>query len=231
MGVEDERCACLFVLFEFKALAVVQNNGRLAVLFDKAAGSGCHGYDDTVGLFVMDEHVLGMAILVFLANQHGHAVNNVDEHIVLKHDCRNGVTQLELHFLVNAKAERQKINRINHEECGHKYPERDWSARKLDGASAAGLRNKQFPIYQRTVEHPDHRNKHADRNRDGQPQRNNSDRHQQEIRHRRPAVDHQFKDADCLEQPHDPDKRQHHREGCSQHLSEDVPVKLHVRPL
>ena len=231
MGVEHECCARLLVLRKLEPMAVVQDNGRLAVFFDKAARLCGHGYDDPVGLLVVDEHVLGVAILVFLADQHGHAVDNVDEDVVLEHDCRNGIAQLELHFLVDTETERQQKDRIDHQECGEKHPQRDWRAGELDSASAAGLRDEQFPVYQCPVKHPHNGDKHADRYRDGQPQRNDRDRHQQEIRYRCPAVDHQFKDADGLEQPHDPDKRQHHREGCSQHLSEDVPVKLHVRPL
>ena len=79
----------------------------MTVFLYKPSDAGCHCHNSPVITFVMDENILGKTIIIFLADQHGHAIDNIDEHIVLQHHGRNGIAQFKLNLLVDAEAERQ----------------------------------------------------------------------------------------------------------------------------
>ena len=179
----------------------------------------------------MNEDVFGETVLVLFADQHGHAVDHIDEDIVLQHHCGNGVAKPELDFLVDAKAQRQEEDRIDHQKDRCCHPQHQRRARQLQRAPAACLRDQKFTIDKGAVEYPHHRHKRANRDGDGQPERDHRHRHDQEITERRAPVDHKLQNTDCLKQPHDADKRQRHGKCRPQKLVEKVAVKLHVMPL
>ena len=119
----------------------------------------------------MDEDIAGQATLGLLANQHGHAIDHINEHTLAQHDGGDAVAQLELCFLVNTEGKGQQDSRIQSQDRRNTHRQRQRGACQLEGAAARCLHDQQFTVRNGALKHPGNGNKGADRKGNGQPER------------------------------------------------------------
>ena len=80
------------------------------------------------------------------SDQHGHAIDDINKHIVLKKDCGNAVADFELLFLVNAEGTGENENGIGQHDCADKRAKRNRCAGNLHRAQTDCLHHREFTV-------------------------------------------------------------------------------------
>ena len=103
MAIEHQHGRIVRCFSHFGALAVIENKRRNPIARGKLSTFGSYR-DDAGGVAgVMDEDVTGDAVTLMFADENGHSIDNVDEHIFLQHNCRNVIADFELQFFIGGK--------------------------------------------------------------------------------------------------------------------------------
>ena len=96
MAVKIKHCTVVGVIGQFCPLAILQHKSRRAIRIDELPGFGQNS--DYLALIsgVVNENIISDPVGSMLANQYGHTINDIDEHVVLEKDRGNAVASLEL---------------------------------------------------------------------------------------------------------------------------------------
>ena len=228
MAVKIQHGTVVCVIGQLRPLAILQHKSRRAICLYELASLSQNSDDFAFIPGVVDENVDGDTIAAMLSDQHGHAIDDINKHIVLKKDCGNAVADFELLFLVHAEGTGENENGIGQHGCADKRAKRNRCAGNLHRAQTDCLHHREFTVGENAVKNPVNRNKGTDWQGNCQPKWNNCERHQDEIRKCCAPADHHFEKADCLEQPDNADDHQGDGTCCPQQLRKNISAELHV---
>ena len=99
MAVKIKHGTVVCAIGQFRPLAILQHKSRRAICLYELASLSQNSDDFAFIPGVVDKNVAGDTIAAMLSDQHGHAVDDINKHIVLKKDCGNAVADFEFRIL------------------------------------------------------------------------------------------------------------------------------------